>query len=384
MTGARIAVASECPSGGATFHKLLEAAPDGILFVESGGVIGLANARCSSMFGFEQSELIGSAVEMLVPLSLQAKHVGLREAYFENARTRPMGINLELLALCKDGSELPVEISLSPFRLEGRDGVVAIVRDVTTLRRLARELKASNQKLTRTNLELQRSNEELEKFAYVASHDLQEPLRAVSNYVQLLKRRYANKLDREAGEYVEFAVEGVKRMQILIQDLLGYTRIGTRGNRFTDIDCNEVLDEVLANLKVMSDASNAKVTHDALPTIYGDRTQLVQLFQNLIGNSLKFRRDMEDPIVHVGAEDLGDHWQFTVADNGIGIEPEYAEKVYVIFQRLNERDKFSGTGIGLAICKKIVERHNGAIWFESKPGEGTTFHVKLPAKEPSA
>jgi PAS domain S-box-containing protein len=224
---------------------------------------------------------------------------------------------------------------------------------------------------------LARSNEELEQFAYVASHDLQEPLRMVTSFLQLLKSRYHSKLDSDADEFIDFAVDGATRMKTLINDLLIYSRVGTASKPYLPISGDEVFNRATANLRVVIAESGAKVTHDPLPVILADDTQIVQLFQNLIGNALKFRSDRA-PHIHVGVETKGDQWVFSFKDNGIGIEPEYKERIFIIFQRLHLSTDYPGTGIGLAVCKKIVERHGGKIWVESEPGQGATFCFTLP------
>ncbi|HEX8823599.1 MAG TPA: PAS domain-containing protein [Archangium sp.] len=226
--------------------------------------------------------------------------------------------------------------------------------------------------------ELARSNEELQQFAYVASHDLQEPLRMVASYTQLLARRYKGKLDTDADEFIAYAVDGVNRMQRLIQDLLAYSRVGTRGHEFKPIDSGRALEKALANLKTAVDEAGATLVQGKLPSVMVDETQLIQLFQNLVGNALKFRGPTA-PRVLVEAEREGPMWRFTVEDNGIGIEPQYYERIFVIFQRLHGKEEYPGTGIGLAICKKIVERHGGRIGLDSQPGQGTTFWFTLPA-----
>jgi PAS domain S-box-containing protein len=236
--------------------------------------------------------------------------------------------------------------------------------------RLYAQLEAANQ-------ELAYSNTELQQFAYVASHDLQEPLRMVASYTQLLARRYRGKLDSDADEFISYAVDGANRMQRLINDLLSYSRLGTQGKPLELTGSESALAQALANLQLAIAENEAVVSHDPLPTVWADETQLVQLFQNLVGNAIKFR-STQPPRIHISAEQKEREWLFSVSDNGIGIEPEYAERIFVIFQRLHSQAEYSGTGIGLAFCKRIVERHGGRIWMESQPGQGATFYFTLP------
>ncbi|MGI9149832.1 MAG: sensor histidine kinase [Chloroflexota bacterium] len=226
---------------------------------------------------------------------------------------------------------------------------------------------------------MERSNAELEQFAYVASHDLQEPLRMVASYTQLLARRYHGQLDEDADEFIEFAVDGARRMQELINDLLAYSRVGTRGLDLQPVDTGEVVDQVAIDLAAAIEETSASVTRDPLPVVLGDPTQLRQLFQNLIANSIKFHRPDQTPRVHISVRQEPGARHFSVTDNGIGIDPQYQERIFVLFQRLHTRAEYPGTGIGLAICKKIVERHGGNIWVDSAPGNGTTFRFSLPA-----
>ncbi|MFO7604789.1 MAG: ATP-binding protein [Desulfurivibrionaceae bacterium] len=239
------------------------------------------------------------------------------------------------------------------------------------------ETKRKQEELAQLAERLASSNRELERFAYVASHDLQEPLRSVTGFLGLLKRRYQGKLSPEADEFIEFAVAGASRMQELILDLLRYSRVESQGKPLTAVDSGKTLAQVVVNLQSAIEEAGAKVEAGTLPVIAGDDSQLVQLFQNLVGNAVKFRRD-EPPLVRVSAERQEGGWRFAVADNGIGIKPEFRERILQVFQRLHTQQEYPGTGIGLAICKKIVERHGGRIWVESQPGQGTTVYFTLP------
>jgi light-regulated signal transduction histidine kinase (bacteriophytochrome) len=246
---------------------------------------------------------------------------------------------------------------------------------------------------THQSQELTRSNAELEQFAYVASHDLQEPLRMVTSYLQLLEQRYKNQLDKNADEFINYAVNGARRMQILINDLLNYSRVSTKGQPFVPVDCNGILSTAIANLQIAIDESQAQITHDPLPTVMADASQLLQVVQNLISNAIKFCHKTP-PKIHISAINrisppddkpsnlipVVTEWLFAVRDNGIGLEPQYAQRIFAIFQRLHSRSQYPGTGIGLAICKKIIERHGGSIWVESQPNQGSIFYFTIPDK----
>jgi PAS domain S-box-containing protein len=244
--------------------------------------------------------------------------------------------------------------------------------EISERKRAAHELREKAE-------ELARSNRELEHFAYVASHDLQEPLRMVASYMQLLERRYKGRLDQDADDFIKFAVDGASRMKELINDLLEYSRVGTRGGEFIVVDCNEVFDRVVRSIQLSIERAGAEVTRDHLPTIVADDQQLSQLFQNLLSNSVKFHGPTK-PVVRVGATDRGAEWEFQVKDNGIGIEPQFSDRIFEIFQRLHTRDEYEGTGIGLAICRRVVERHGGRIWVESVPGQGAKFSFTIPKR----
>ena len=257
--------------------------------------------------------------------------------------------------------------------VDGRMVRFEIATDITKLKLLEDELKDKNEKL-------ERSNKELEQFAYVASHDLQEPLRMVASYTELLEERYKGELDEKADKYIGYAVDGAKRMQRLINDLLVLSRVNTRGKPFETVNCNDLVEKVLQGLGSTLNEKQAQIKADPLPTLTGDHTQLFQLFQNLISNAVKFH-GAEKPVVKISAKQDNSEWIFSIRDNGIGIDPEFFDRIFVIFQRLHERDAYQGTGIGLSIAKKIVERHGGKIWVESEPGAGSTFYFSLQANK---
>jgi len=256
-------------------------------------------------------------------------------------------------------------------------GYRGVGKDITRRKLDEAALREAHDELEHKARELARSNEELQQFAYVASHDLQEPLRMISSYTQLIQRRYGGKLDGDAKEFMDYIVDGAARMKQLIEDLLAYSRVGTRGRDFAEVDSAAALAKALANLRGAQEASGAKVTWDALPRVVADASQLTQMFQNLIGNAMKFR-GTDAPRIHVGSETRDHVWVFTVRDNGIGLDTQYADRIFMMFQRLHNKAEYPGTGIGLAICKKIVDRHGGRIWVESQPGHGCTFGFTLP------
>ncbi|MBI4403958.1 MAG: hypothetical protein HY537_07350 [Deltaproteobacteria bacterium] len=256
---------------------------------------------------------------------------------------------------------------------------VSNARVYQRLRNEISERQRSEQALQQTTHALARSNKELEQFAYLASHDLQEPLRMISNYVSLLKMRYAGKLDQDADEFIEYAVDGAKRMQALINSILEYSRVGKAALKPEPVDLTDVIKESLSNLRVSVEESDAVIKMDTLPTVMGNRERLVLLFQNLIGNAIKYRKKEEAPMIYVSGKEDGSRWELSIKDNGIGIDESSTDRIFMLFQRLHGKSEYPGSGVGLAICKKIVEQHGGRIWVESKPGEGSTFRFTLPS-----
>ena len=327
-------------------------------------------ALCHSL-GYSREELADLTLRMLT-------HTTHRDSDEDRVAQLKRGeipyYQFERQFLLKSGETPWFRVTVSLMRDEQAEPlyVIAQMEDITWR-------KEAEQSLRQRSEALERSNRELEQFAYVASHDLQEPLRMVGGYTQLLQRRYQGKLDTDADEFIAYIVEGVIRMQALINDLLVYSRLGTGGKEFEPADCETTLDLAVTNLQTAIQEHSATVTHDPLPTVTADPTQLVQLFQNLIGNAVKFHGE-DSPCVHVSAEKKGRDWLFSVRDNGIGIDPQYAERIFVIFQRLHGKGAYPGTGIGLAICKKIVERHGGRIGVKSHPGKGSTFYFTIPDK----
>lgn len=348
-------------------RSLFNGVPVGLYRSAEGGKILDANPALVEMFRFPNldSLLRINAAKLYTSPDVRKSWQDMisREGVVKNFEVQMRRMDGEIIWVCENARIVSDDKGRKLF-YEGS------LEDIT-------KRKQAEENLMQTAEKLASSNKELEHFAYVASHDLQEPLRMVASYVQLLEKRYKDKLDDNAHDFIGYAVDGASRMQKMINDLLTYSRIGTRGKPFASIDCEAVLNQVISNLKIAIKESKAVVTHDKLPEVVADETQLVQLFQNLINNSLKFR-DKKRPRIHISAERNSREWIFSVRDNGIGIDTQYAERIFQIFQRLHGRKEYPGTGIGLAVCKRIVERHRGRIWVDSKPGKGATFCFTLP------
>jgi PAS domain S-box-containing protein len=376
------------------FRSLLEAAPDAMIICNGSGNIALINSRTETMFGYPRSELLNEHIRILVP----KWHFELAVAPDEDSAPSEFqhGPARELDAVRRDGSTFPVEISLSPLQVDSGLLITTAIRDITARKRVEEERARAesevhllNSHLEQLNAHLEdrvlertealvRSNDELAQFAYVASHDLQEPLRTVLIYTQLLARTYNGVLDDEGRKFVGYITENAGRMEFLIRDLLEFSQLESDGeNRFAPTRCDAALDEALSNLRAKIEASGARINCGILPSVHADRIQLCRLFQNLVGNAIQYRKPDTPPNIDITAQRRDSSWLFSVKDNGIGIEPQYLEKVFGIFKRLHGRDN-PGTGMGLAICKKIIARHSGRIWVESTPGVSSTFFFTLP------
>ena len=350
------------------YRKLVELSPDAILIHRDKRIV-FANTAGAALLGRQNAvELTGTPIMEIV-------HPDYRDLVKERLRlagegeTTPLA---ELKIVRPDGTVVDVASAGSPFTYSGKPAIMAVMHDIT-------RSKEAERRLVRALGELESSNKELEQFASIASHDLQEPLRKISGFTELLERRYRDKLDPDADRYMEYIVDAAKRMRMLIDELLAYSRLGRGEKKYQPTDCNKVLGQVLGDMEKAIKERGALVTQDELPTLSADALQLGQVLQNLIANAVKFSGD-GPPRVHISARQEGGEWIFSVRDNGIGIEPQFFPRIFVMFQRLHTQDEYPGSGIGLAVCRKIIERHGGRIWVESGAGSGSTFYFTLPAR----
>jgi PAS domain S-box-containing protein len=349
------------------YRNIVETANEGILMIDDKAVVTYANKKLTDMLGYSLEEGVNKSIwcfvseesKDIVKLNLKKSRQGINDSY-------------ELKLIKKDSSSIWIYLSYKAFFNKDGNfvGSLSMLTDITD-RKIAEETLKSKIK------ELSRSNEELEQFAYVSSHDLQEPLRMISIYLQLLQRKYQGNLDDKADKYIYFAVDGASSMQNLINDILDYSRLTRTSREPKTTDCEFILNQMLSSLKLIINKNKATVSHDPLPEVIADSTQLAQVFRNLISNGMKFRSE-EAPEIHLSAERKANEWVFSVRDNGIGIDPQYSKRIFEIFKRLHTRDKYSGTEIGLSICKRIIERHGGRMWVESKLDKGSTFYFTLP------
>jgi signal transduction histidine kinase len=367
-------------------QAIFDAVNVGLLLVGPDGTVKRVNDTVRSLVGREMADLLekrpGEVIGCVHALDAvegcgTAARCGeclIRRTFEQVLETGQAVHNVEAQASVKlDGRAVALwlEVSADPLSIDGERHVVVALNNITSR-------KQSQQALQKAADELARSNSDLEQFAYIAGHDLQEPLRMVRGFLTLLAKRYTDVLDAEAMEYIDFACDGAQRMGLLIEGLLHYSRVQTKAIEHGPVDLNQAFDEAAANCLAAVRESGASVTRGELPTVQADKVQMLQLLQNLIANAVKFRREGASPAVEVAAQARDGQYVLSVRDNGIGIAPAQADRVFQIFQRLNGGDKYAGTGIGLAVCKKIVERHGGRIWLESTPGEGTTFFFTIP------
>lgn len=348
--------------------NLLQNVSDAVIATDNEFRIQSWNKAAETIYGWREEEVVGKTMGELMSLVYEQSS---REEVMAHFLSKGHWIG-RISQTRKDGALIPVLSSVTAVKDQQGTviGAVAVNRDITD------QLKIEEALRERTR-SLQASNEELAQFAYAASHDLQEPLRMITSYLQLVAQQYQDQLDDEAMEFIGYAVDGAKRMRQLIVDLLTYSRIGQQNQGIGQVDLEKILQQVLFNLEVQIQEANIAITHDPLPTITADKTQMLQLLQNLISNAIKFRKD-ESPRVHISAQQEPVRWVIQISDNGIGMQPEFTKKIFAIFQRLHTREEYPGTGIGLAICKKIVQKHKGEIWVDSEPGVGSTFSFSIP------
>jgi PAS domain S-box-containing protein len=359
------------------YRRLLELAPDAILICDEHGLIQFANAQTTAWFGYPPDELIGHSVEALVPDAYRAAHAQQRTAYMAAPRSRPMGPGLDLRARCKDGRELPVEISLSPLETEAGLLVTAIIRDVSDRREAEQRIRELNTRLEQHGAEQEAINQELEAFSYSVSHDLRAPLRAIDGFSQALLEDYGDRLDATARGYLERVRSGTQRMGRLIDDLLHLSRISRAELAPTRVDLSALAEATLAELRSREPGRSVTGVVEPGLCVAGDAHLLQVALENLLGNAWKFTTGRAAARIEFGARGTGDQRVYFVRDNGAGFDMAYVDKLFGAFQRLHGADEFPGTGIGLATVKRIITRHGGRIWAEGKPGVGATFQFTL-------
>lgn len=353
------------------WHSLLhENIADGIVVIDKKGLIRLFNPAAEKVFGYREAKVIGKNIEKLLPDVFCEHQQEGADSFRFSEHSQFMGANRELQGLRADGSEFDLEMSLSSIKTNDEALIVVLVRDITQ-----RKQSERYRELREHALEV--SNNELEQFAYVASHDLQEPLRMVASYLELLMKQHSDKLDAQALKWMSYAIDGSTRMKVLVNDLLEYSRVSTNGGDLKPVELKNVIELCLCDLHAMIEEAGAVVTHEEMPVVLADESQLRQLLQNLVGNAIKYRSDECLPQIRISVQKQQGEWCVAIRDNGIGIEQRFHKKIFTIFQRLHGRGEYAGTGIGLAICQRIVERHNGTIWLESVPGKETIFYFTL-------
>jgi PAS domain S-box-containing protein len=361
-----------------TLAAIVDNAVDAIITIDEAGTIESANRACERLFGYGAAEIIGQNIRMLMPEPYQSAHDGYLDRYGQTGDARIIGTSgREVEGRRKDGSVFPIDLSVSAFTVDGKRHFTGIVRDIT----IAKQEHEARQRLL---ARLTESNTELERFAYVASHDMQEPLRMVLNFSQIIAADYNEVLDDEGKDYLRIVGDSAMRMRDMVQDLLEYARLGREGMSMGDVDMEVELNHVLTNLNELIRDADAIVTYDPLPFIEGNAVQIMRLLQNLIANAIKYQKPGNTPHVHVSVTPEGADWHFTVLDNGLGIDPAFVSQVFEPFRRLHTWEAIRGSGLGLAVCRKIVDSHGGRIWATSVPGEGSVFHFTIPKPDEAA
>lgn len=353
-----------------TTRLIMNSALDAIICIDPEGCITVWNPQAEKIFGWTEAEIKGCRLsDTIIPEQYRTLHEAGLKRYLTTREHKVINKLIEITALNRQGKEFPIELTIIPMQQKDTDFFCAFIRDITEKREAEIRQKEYAEDLKQKNIEL-------EQFAYVASHDLQEPLRTVSGFVELLKRHYKDQSDENVTKYINYINDASDRMRRLVQDLLDYSRLG-RERILEPIDCNQVVQQVLNDLTMAIQESGAVIHVDRLPVIAGYATEMKQLFQNLISNSIKFRKPGQPAVISISATPAEEYWKFKITDNGIGIEDKYRERIFIIFQRLHTKNEYEGTGIGLAHCKKIAELHNGKIWVDSTPGEGSTFYFTI-------
>ena len=358
-------------TGRVTLGAVVDNVLDGIITIDEQGRIESFNKACESIFGFAADEVMGQNIKMLLHEPCQSGHDGSLTNYMTTGLPKIIGTaGREVSARRKTGEVFPIDLSVSAFAIDGVRHFSGIVRDIT-------KAKLAEESRQRLLLRLMESNTELERFAYVASHDMQEPLRMVLNFSQIVLKDYHDRLDEEGREYLKIVGDSAMRMRDMVQDLLEYARLGTDGLNVGDVDLGLELTHVTENLGGLIDEARAHITHDPLPMVRGSAVQLMRLLQNLVANAIKYHRPGEAPSVHVGVSESPEHWEISVADNGLGIDPAFVEQIFEPFRRLHTWDAIKGSGLGLAVGRKIAESHGGRIWVTSRQGHGSTFYFTV-------